>query len=273
MRVVILLFSVCLFAAGCSDIGKILKSSDYDMKLKRANQYYDAKKWDKAQLIYEDVMPIIKGSPEYEPAYYRWAYCHYNQRDYLNAENLFKSFFENFPNSSKAEEAEFMRAFCFYKQSPKPELDQTPTGKAIGLLQAYINTHPGSPRLKEAADMIDALRIKLEIKDFRSAELYYNMGFYKAAATAFRELLNAYPDSPQGDEYKLMVVKSWFKYAENSYEYRQAERFERVLNECADFVDRFPDSKLASDVSRYKSLSENNLKNIKNEQAKATTQR
>ena len=53
-------------------------------------------------------------------------------KDYANAENLFKTFVETFPNSGKAEEADFMRAYCFYKQSPKAELDQTNTTKGNG---------------------------------------------------------------------------------------------------------------------------------------------
>jgi outer membrane protein assembly factor BamD len=218
-------------------------------------------------------MPVVKGSAEYESLYYKWAYCSYNQKDYLNAENLFKGFVENFPNSAQAEEAEFMRAYCFYKQSPKPQLDQTATMKAITYLQTFANQHPTSYRSKEAMELIDGLRKKLETKDYNAAELYYNMGYYKAAATAFSELLNNFPDSDKGDQYKLMVIKSWSKYAHNSYENKQGERYEKVLNECADFVDRFPDSNLNPDVVKIKSQTENTIKSIKDEQTKTSAKR
>ena len=273
MRFFVSLVLLAVLLVSCSDVNKILKSSDYNMKLAKANEYYDAKKYMQAQIIYEDVMPVIKGSADYENTYYKWAYCHYNQKDYLNAENLFKGFFENFPNSTKAEEAEFMRAYCYYKQSPKPELDQTPTLKAITHLQTFANTHSTSARAKEALTMIDELRMKLEIKEFKSADLYYQLGFYKAAATAFTELLYNYPDSEKADKYKLMVIRSWYKYAENSYEYKQAERYETVLNECADFIDRFPDSKLSDDVTKNKSETQNIIKKIKDEQAQASIKR
>lgn len=273
MRLFLLSGLVSLLFIACSDMAKIMKSSDYELKIRKANELYEAKKYMQAQLIYEDVMPVIKGTADYESLYYKWAYCHYNLKDYANAENLFKGFLENFPNSAKAEEIEFMRAFCFYKQSPKPELDQTTTNKAISFLQTFAETHPTSIRSKEALSMIDGLRKKLEIKDFKSADLYYNMGFYKAAATAFTELLNNYPDSEKGDQYKIMAIKSWFKYAENSYEVKQAERFEKVLNECADFVDRFPDSDLAQDVAKVKSQTEQIIKSIKNEQSQTANQR
>ena len=47
-----------------------------------------------------------------------------NKCVYKDAENLFKGFLEVFPNSSKSEEVDFMRSYCFYKQSPKLELEK-----------------------------------------------------------------------------------------------------------------------------------------------------
>ena len=108
----------------------------------------------------------------------------------MNAENLFKSFLEIFPNSTKAEEVDYMRAYCYYKQSPKPELDQTNTIKAMGMMQTFINTHPGSARNKEANEIIDICRAKLETKDYKSAQLYYDLGQFRAAGVAFTALLN-----------------------------------------------------------------------------------
>ena len=100
-----------------------------------------------------------------------------------------------------------MRAYSYYKQSPKAELDQTNTAKAMGQMQVFINTHPGSQRVFEATEIIDKSRAKLESKDYLSAELYYNLGYYKAAGIAFSTLIDNFPDTNKGDEYKLMVIK------------------------------------------------------------------
>ncbi len=127
----------------------------------------------------------------------------YYLKDWLQAENLFKQFTEVFPTSPRAEEMEYMRSYTYYRQSPKQDLDQTNTLKAIGLMQTFINTHPGSSRIKEASEIIDKLRTKLENKDYKSAELYFNMGHYRAAAIAFTSLINSFPDTKKGDEYKL----------------------------------------------------------------------
>ena len=265
----IVFISITLFS--CHGIGKVLKSTDPEYKLRMAEKYYVQKKYTFAQQLYEDVIPYFTSRKEYEDIYYKYAYTAYYQRDYLNAENLFKTYIERFPNSQRAEEIEYMRAYTFYKQSPKPELDQTNTIKAMGMMQTFINTHPGSPKNKEATDIIDICRQKLETKDSKSAQLYFELGQYKAAAVAFNTLLNTYPDSPNSPEYKLMSIKSYYRFAELSVEEKKGERYEKVVQECHDFIDRFPQSELSKEVERYLSLSQNNLKNIKNEPNKTTT--
>jgi outer membrane protein assembly factor BamD len=235
-----------------------------------AEKYYIQKKYNFAQQLYEELFPIFKGDPKFEDIFYKYAYCSYYLKDWMQAENLFKQFVEVFPSSPKAEEMEYMRAYTYYKQSPKMELDQTNTEKAIGLMQTFINTHPGSPKIKEATEIIDQLRTKLEAKSFHNAQLYYNMGHFRAAAIAYTSLMNDFPDSEKSDEYKLQVIKSYYLYADNSIADKKAARFEQVVTECNDFTDRFPESKLIAEVQRYSTLSQNNIKAIQNEQVTKT---
>jgi outer membrane protein assembly factor BamD len=248
--------------SACSKFSKVLKSKDYDYKLRMAEQYYTKKKYRYAQTLYEELFPIVKGTPQFEDLYYKYAYCSYYLRDYVNAENLFKGFLDVFPNSPKSEEVDYMHAYCFYRQSPRAELDQTNTTKTMGLMQTFINTHPGSARNKEASEIIDKCLLKLETKDLMSAQLYYNMGQYRAAAIAFSTLSNNFPDSPKADEYKLMVIRSYYRYASLSIPEKQAERYEKVVNEVHDFQDRYPESKLLKEAERFLTLSQNNIKAI-----------
>ncbi len=249
-------------------ITKILKNPDQEYKLRMAEQYFAKKKYSRAQLIYEDIMPYYKVEKEFEDIYYKYGYCAYYQADYLNADNIFKTFLELYPNSPKTEEVDYMRAYCYYRQSPKPELDQTNTIKTMGMMQTFINTHPGSARNKEAYEIIETCRQKLEIKDFKSATLYYDMNQFRAAGVAFSTLLNSFPESEKADEYKLMIIKSYYRFAEMSIDEKKTERFEQVINECNEFTDRFPESKLKKEVDDYLNLSQKNLKNTNNEQVK-----
>ena len=138
------------------------------------------------------------------------------------------------------------------------------------LMQAFINTHPGSERNKEAEGIINNEREKLELKDFKAAELYYNLSYYKSAAVAFATLMDDYPDSDKSEQYKLEVVKAYYRYAENSIPEKQTERFQRVLTEADDFEDRFPQSTLRPQIEDFRTLSGNHIKLLQDEQAKTT---
>ena len=269
----ILLVTSFVFASCTSDFGKILKSKDYEYQLKKADEYFYKKKYNQAEQLYVELFPIFKGTQKFEDLYYKYAYCSYFQKNYEDAENLFKGFLEVFPTSPKEEEIAYMHAYAYYLQSPKIELEQTNTSKAIGMMQTFINTHTGSSRLKSAFDIIDKSRAKLELKEYKAAELYYKLQQYRAAGIAFTNLLNNYPESTKGDEYKLMSIKSFYQFAKLSILEKQIERYEKVVSEFNDFTDRYPESKLLKDAQEYNNLSLNHIKELQNEQAKATTKR
>jgi outer membrane protein assembly factor BamD len=227
-----------------------------------AEEYYSKKKYRQAQTLYEELFPIYKGSPQFEDLYYKYAYCHYYNQDYVNSENLFKGYLEVFSNSPRAEEVEYMQAYSYYRQSPKPELDQTNTLKAMGMMQVFINTHPGSARNKEAEEIIQKCVQKQEQKEYASAQLYYDLGQYRAAALAYTTLINNYPESVKAEDYKLMTIKSYFRFAQMSVEEKQLDRYEKVVTEVQDFQDRFPESKLMKEAERYLTLSQNSIKSL-----------
>jgi outer membrane protein assembly factor BamD len=233
--IVLLAFSSCN-----SKFNKIMKSKDFEYKLRMADEYYENKDYRIAQQLYEELYPVYKGTDKFEQLYYKDAFCFYYMKNYRDAENFFKGFLEVFPNSLKAEEVDFMHALCFYKQSAKLELEQTNTAKSIGVMQTFINTHPGSSRITEATEIIDKCRAKLEEKELRGADLYFKVGQFRAAAISYNNLLNNYPESVHADKYKLQGIKAYYKFAKLSIADKQLERFEKVLSEYQDFTDRFP---------------------------------
>lgn len=270
MKNLFILIASILFLQACSSqFSKVLKSKDYEYKLKMADKYYAGKKYHKAQQLYVELFPVFKGSDKFEDLYYKYAYCSYYLKDYLDAENLYNGYLGVFPNSPRAEEIAYMHALTFYKQSPKVELDQSNTMKSIGMMQTFMNNYPNSARVKDAQQIISQCREKLEDKEYKSAQLYFNIGQYQAAGIYFSNLLISYPDSHKGDEYMLKAINSYYKFAEMSIPSKQEERYQKVISEYFEFADRYPESKLLKDAQVFKSLSENNIKQIQNEQIKA----
>lgn len=270
MKLALLILVPFFFLASCSnEYSKVLKSTDYEYKLKKADEYFTKKKYKYAEELYMELFPVFKGTDKFEELYYKYAYCSFYQKNYQEAQGLFRDFLGVFPNSTKAEEVAYMQAYTFFKQSPIVELDQANTTKAIGMMQSFISTYPNSPRVKDALEIIAAGRSKLEKKDYNAAQLYYNLQQYKAAGISFNDMINAYPESEKADEYMLMAIKSYYQYAKLSVADKQEERYEKVTSEYFDFIDRFPESKYLKEVENLKNLSENNIKSIKNEQIKA----
>ena len=274
MKLALVLLAPFFLLSACNNqFSKTLKSTDYEYKLKKADEYYTKKQYNKAEQLYIELFPVFKGSDKFEELYYKYAYCSYYQKNYLDAENLFKGFLGVFPNSPKAEEVAYMHAFTFYQQSPIVELDQVNTSKSIGMMQSFINTYPNSTRMPEAMDIIAKSRQKLEKKEHQAAQLYYNVAQYRAAGISFTNLLNAYPETESGEEYLLMAIKSYYEFAKLSVAGMQQERYEKVATEYLDFADRYPESKFLKEVEEYKNLSLNNIKQIQNEQIKTAANR
>lgn len=260
---VLYLLVLSLFFASCkSKFEKIQKSKDYAYKLTKADEYYDAKQYGKANTLYEELLTVYKGTKNFESIYYKYAHTFYKDHSYLAASYHFKNFSDLFPKSPKAEECEYLNSLCLFKLSPEYTLDQSNTVKAIGEMQAFVNTHPESKRVDDANKMIDESREKLEEKDLYSAHLYYKIKQYKAASVAFEQLIRKYPDSKSNDYYAFMVLKSYFKYAENSIPDKQEERFNRVVTEGKDFLEKFPKSAYRSEIEKINSLSLQSLKKI-----------
>lgn len=272
-KISIVIGFLSLFVSCTTKYGKVLKSTDYDYKLKMANEYFAQKKYKNAEELYLELFPVMKGTDKFEDLYYKFAYSAFYQKNYSEAGTNFKGFLEVFPNSTKAEDAAYMYAYTFYMESPKVDLEQVNTTRFIGMMQSFINTHPNSSRIKEASDIIDKGRAKLERKEYNNAELYYKISQYHAAAIAFSSLLNTYPESEKGDYYKLMAIKSYYLYAKLSIYDKQQERFEKVLSEYNDFTDRFPDSKLKSEAEGFNNQSLNYIKEIQHEQTKTSANR
>ncbi|MEZ5018315.1 MAG: outer membrane protein assembly factor BamD [Flavipsychrobacter sp.] len=265
MKNYLVVFMSLLLLASCTGYERVLKSNDVNYKLKKANEYFEKKKYSQANQLYESLIPVMKQTRNYEPLYYRYAYTFYYLKDYLSASYHFKNFFDFFPSSKDAEECEFLYGYCLYKESPKSSLDQTYTIKAVEALQSFINVHPQSKKVSEASKIISDCRTKLETKDAAAAKLYYNIGQYKASGVAYQMVTRNYLSSTKIDYYQYMIVKSWFNYAKASVKSKQEERFATAIEAYKELVDTYPKSQYLREAEEYNTQAENYIKKIRDE--------
>ena len=236
--------------SSCSEYQKIVNSSDYDLKYEKAMAYYDEEDYIRSSALLEELLAVYKGTETAEEIYYRYSYTYYYQKDYPMAGYYFSQFVTQFPSSKYADECAFMRAFCFYEDSPSSNLDQTSTLRAIDELQIFINRHPVSPRIEECNKLIDELNDKLVQKSFNGAKLYYDLGEYKASITALNNSLLEFPDTRFREELLFLILKSSYELARNSIPSLIKERYEKSTDAYYKLIDEFPETEYLKEAKR-----------------------
>ncbi|MNK43040.1 Outer membrane protein assembly factor BamD [compost metagenome] len=271
-HVLLLSFTIiALTIAGCkSQFEKIRLSNDVAKKYQEAMRLYNKKNYAKALILFEDLSQKYRGRAEAEELNYHYALTLYKLKDYTTARYQFKSFADTYPTSKYAEECRYMSAYCYYLDSPAPSLDQENTYKAIDALQLFINFYPKSERAIDAAKYIGLLRAKLEDKAYTNAKLYYDLGGaganavnYQSAVIALKNAQIDFPDIKYAEEMDLLIIKSQYEYARNSYEIRQEDRFNEAIAYADEFIEVHPQSKLLPEANSLKKASQNGIEKAK----------
>jgi outer membrane protein assembly factor BamD len=255
------LLSLALF--GCrSEFETIRTSGNPELILEKANTYYDAGEYQRAQTLYELVIAPYRGRAEAEQIAYRYAYTYYYTEQYILASYYFKNFATTYGGSELREEADFMSAYSNYELSPTYRLDQSYSVKAIEGFEEFANRYPDSERVPQANRLIDEMRAKMELKDFESAKLYMDIERYESALVSFENVLKDYPETQRAEEIRYLMVRVEYNYAQRSFRVRKPERLEATVELAENFLNRYPESQYADEVAGILEKSEDELNDL-----------
>lgn len=242
MKKGLLFLGLLLMLVSCGEYQKVLKSEDVGLKYATAEKLYnEAKeedkksKYRKALRLFEQIVPQYRGKPQGEKVTFLFADTYYQLGDDYLAGYQFERFVQAYPNSDKVEEAAFKSAKSYYYLSPRYDLDQTETYKAITELQKYIDQYPEGEHMEEANKLAADLRVKLEKKAYEIAKQYHHTEDYKAAIVAFSNFISNYPGTPFREAAFYYRFDSAYQLAINSYRNLQEER----LNTARGFYDNY----------------------------------
>ena len=231
---------------------KLRVNPDKVYRLKRANEFYDSKSYQKAQYLMEDLIPQYRGKPEAEIIFFKYANTYYNLADFSLAQYYFKQFHTTFPNSANAEQALFLCAESSYQLSPTYRLTQEDTEKAIESFQLFVNNYPNSEKVNQCNEKIDKLRKKGEIKEIENAKGYLQRRQYQGAIHTFQNILISYPDIDDIENVRFMLVKAYFKFAEKSIEEKQPQRYRDAIAQYNIFKRKYPNSNYLLQADKMK---------------------
>lgn len=242
MRFLFPVLIIITLLSSCSKYDKLLKEGTVQERLAMANEMFDKGNYFKAVQLYDALMVELRGQPQFEEVYYRYAWCHYHQEQFLMAAYYFKSLTKNLPTSKYAEESLYMAAYCQYLESAEPSLDQSPTNDALNEFQLFVNRYPNSDKVAKCNELMDELRFKLETKAFNTAKLYYQIEEYKAAIVSLSNVIKDYPATAYKEEVMFLLIKANYFYAAGSIESKKKERFMQADLAFKKFEAQFPES-------------------------------
>lgn len=250
-----LLIIAIIVITSCSKFSRLQKTGTDQEKYDAAMTYYKKGDFYRSGLLFEELIPLLKGSTESELAQFYYAYTQYQQGQYNTSQFLFKKFFDTYARSDYAQEALYMHAFSLYKDSSPYNLDQTSTHTAISSLQDFINAYPDSPFREECTKYILELRSKLERKAYEKAKLYhkisdFNMMSLKSAVISIDNFKKDFPDSQYNEELSFLKVESQYNLATNSFYTKQKERYQDVIKFYKELIDKYPSGKYVRDAER-----------------------
>jgi outer membrane protein assembly factor BamD len=247
MKNLFLLFISLLMLSSCSTYQDVLKSDDIKLKYTIADSLYKNGKYKKSLRLWEQIVPLYRGRPEAERVMYLYSDTYYQIGDYYLAGYQFERFVSAYPQSTKRTEAAFKSAESYYNLSPRFNLDQADTHKAMDKLQVFINTYPDSENLEKANGMVQELRNKLEKKAFEIAKGFNKIGesrgTFPNAIKSFDNFLSEYPGSVYREDAYYWRFDSAYQLAIGSVEYLMQERLEAAKEAHAALVKYYPEGK------------------------------
>lgn len=258
---IIALLALAFSITSCDHFNRILKSTDYELKLRKAKEYYDKGEYVKSSQLYEELIPAVKGTDKAEEVYYYYTWSEYNLGDYLLGQYHFKNYTRQFPAGKHVEECYFMNAYCFYLTSANYKLDQTSTKNALKEFQSFVDLYPESERIDSCNTIMDKLHWKLEKKDYEIIKQYYKLSDWKATIVATKIFIKEYPSSAYNEEMYFLMINSYYVLALNSYVHKKGERLDGAMENYVKFLDLYPNSSYLSRAeviySNSKKLKEN----------------
>lgn len=205
--------------------------------------YFEHKDYEIASLMLEELLSIHRADTLRQRILYTLAQSKYQLSLYPVAAQYFEQYATQYNNGKYAEEASFMAAQSYYKQSDPYYLDQHYSQEAIKQLQLFIGTYPQSPNVAASEKLIKELSDKLIYKDFQQGMLYYNIGDYKGAIQIFANVIQEYPDGYLREDATFYQFMAMAKLAHESITTKKKNRYLDSIDAYKTFVKRYPDSK------------------------------
>jgi len=220
---IILAACVCFIlvcAAGCGS-SKEVATMSVDERFAHAKQLFDNGDYLEAINEFTIVTLQYQGSSVASDAQYYLGECRFKRAEFLLAAFEYSVLRRNFPASPRAADAQYKLALSYYMLSPKYNLDQQYTRKAIDEFQTFLEYYPTNSLAPDASEKIKELNTRLAKKEYETARLYSTMEYYRAALFYYDDVIEKYHDTEYAplsylDKAELLISRKRYQDAEEA---------------------------------------------------------
>lgn len=183
-----------IMSSGCAG-PKNLQNLPFDQRLEYAKKLFDNGKYLDAKTQFQILVLNNPGSAVVDMSQFYLAESYFHLDEYITAAAEYEKLINLYPRSEYVDDALFKIGMSYFKLSPKPELDQKYTFRAVDEFQRFLEEFPQSDLAPQAAKMLKACREKLAEKEYKTGTLYRKLEYYPAALISFNEILSTFYDT------------------------------------------------------------------------------
>lgn len=259
----LLIVILAVVLTSCTKWTALQNTQDFEYKYEAAKSFFAEGKYAQASVYFAEVLATMKGTANAEESLYLAGMSNFMNKDYDAASMYFRKYYQVYPKGLYVEYARYYCGLSLYNMTPDPRLDQQSTYEAIKEFQEFLDLYPYTPIKSSTMDMIYSLQDKLVEKEYLSAKLYYDLGTYtmnclyggsnyEACVVTAQNALRDFPfaSADRREELSIMILRSRFKLAEQSVEYKRVGRYRDYIDEYYSFVNDFPESKYIKEAEK-----------------------
>ena len=168
-------------------------------KYEEARTSYSKVKETDPEKLYDALVQIRLGDSYYEEA------------RYAEAEVEYRRFLELHPVNKAASYVKYQLGMCNFKQMGRADRDPTFASEAVRNFSELLKSYPNSPYQDEAREKLKIAKGKVAEHEYTVGMYYYKGGFYRAAASRFKGIIENYPSSSVEPEVLYRLTDAYIR--------------------------------------------------------------
>ncbi|WP_179953372.1 outer membrane protein assembly factor BamD [Desulfobotulus mexicanus] len=203
---ILLVIFLCTLIGGCGLFGKKPEKTAPEL-LFEGRDAFENEKYRRALESFQRLRDWYPFSQHATEATIRIADSHYALKEYAEAAVVYAEFERLHPNNEETPRAVFQLAMCHFERMDSIDRDQTAARNALYIFLRLQEDYANSPYAAKAGEKIQHCRESLAGAELSVASYYFRTKAFTAAKARLKTLINAYPETPQAEEGRLLLKK------------------------------------------------------------------